>query len=232
MKLKRWIYFAIFSCGVLLAPSLLCAAEIMSESEARTWADGKGREVLEILTAESSAEKYQKLDDILQNDVDLDHAARFVIGKYWRQMTEEQRTEYMDVFKKYTSALYKGYPLDIEKGAVTYTIDKVLADKDLQNVYCTVFVKAIERHVDDKSKGGIHVIFSLIKNDGKIKVRDLKITETSFLLAYRGRFYKMLHEDDDDDIDWFLEDLRQITADMEQDNAAKMQQQPKEEGES
>ena len=223
MKLKHCLYLLFFLIGTLLLPTALYAAENFTSKEARVWADSKGRELLEILASENSAEKYHKLDTILQNDIDIDHAARFVIGKYWKQMTDKQRTEYMDIFKKYTSALYKSYPLDIEKGAVTYAIDKVLADKQLQNVYCTVYVKAIEKNVDDASKGGIHVIFSLIKNDGKIRVRDLKITETSFLLAYRERFYKMLHEDDDDDIDWFLEDLKQITADLEKENTVKMQ---------
>ncbi len=220
MKLKHCLYLMLFLFGTLFLPTIVCAAENFTSDEAKAWADDKGREVLEILTSENSAEKYQKLDEILQNDIDMDHAARFVIGKYWKQMTDEQRTAYLDIFQKYTSALYKSYPLDIKKGAVTYAIDKVLADKQLQNVYCTVYVKAIENNVDDASKGGIHVIFSLVKNDGKIRVRDLKVTETSFLLAYRERFYKMLHEDDDDDIDWFLEDLRQITADLEKENAA------------
>ncbi|MBQ7633502.1 MAG: ABC transporter substrate-binding protein [Alphaproteobacteria bacterium] len=225
MKLKHYLYLTIFFLCVLLLPLKSRAADDFTSAEARTWAEIKGREVLEILTSESSAEKYQKLDDILQNDVDLDHAARFVMGKYWRLMTDKQQSDYMDIFKRYTSALYKGYPIDIDKGDVTYTIDKVLPDKQLQNVYCTVFVKALEQRVDNASKGGIHIIFVLVKNDGKIKVRDLKITETSFLLAYRERFYKILHEDDDDDIDWFLEDLKQITADLEKENTAQLRQQ-------
>ena len=224
MKLKRYLYLLIFFLFAAVTPQRLFADETFTSQEAQDWANSKGREVLEILTSENSADKYAKLDEILQNDVDLEHAARFVVGKYWRQMTDEQRTEYLDIFKKYTSALYKGYPLDIDKGDVTYTVDKVLPDKQLQNVYCTVFVKALENRVDNASKGGIHVIFALIKNNGRIQVRDLKITETSFLLAYRERFYKMLHEDNDDDIEWFLEDLKQITSDMEQENAAKLEQ--------
>ncbi len=226
MKLKHCLYVMIFFISALFMPVASFAAESFTADEARAWADDKGREILEILTSNNLPEKYQRLDEILQNDVDLDHAAHFVMGKYWRQMTDEQRTEYMEIFKKYTSALYKGYPLEINKGDVTYTIDKILPDKDLQNVYCTVFVKAIEKSVDDSSKGGIHVIFALIKNNGKIQVRDLKITETGFLLAYRERFYKMLHEDCDDDIDWFLEDLKQTTDDMEAQNSQNVSQMP------
>ena len=226
MKLKHCLYLMFFFIGTLLLPTVVRAAENFTAEEAHAWADGKGREILEILTSDNLPEKYRRLDEILQNDIDLEHAARFVVGKYWKQMTEEQKAEYLEIFKRYTSALYKGYPLDLNKGEVTYTIDKIISEKDLQNVFCTVFVKAIEKHVDEASKGGIHVIFALVKNNGKIQVRDLKITETSFLLAYRERFYKMLHEDDDDDIDWFLEDLKQITADMERDNAKNVAQMP------
>ena len=49
-------------------------------------------------------------------------------------------------------------------------------------------------------------------------VRDLKIGESSLLIAYRERFYKMIHQDNDDEIDWFLEDLESITEDKEIEN--------------
>lgn len=222
MKLKHCLYLPIFLICAVLSPTILYAAENFTADEAHVWADNKGREILEIMTSDNVPEKYNRLDNILQNDVDLEYAARFVVGKYWKQMSEEQRTRYLDIFKRYTSALYKSYPLEIEKGDVTYTIDKIIADKNRQNVYCTVYVKAIEQKVDNNSKGGIHVIFVLVKDNGKIRVRDLKITETSFLLAYRERFYKMIYEDCDEEIDWFLDDLQQITEDTERENSAKM----------
>ena len=49
-------------------------------------------------------------------------------------------------------------------------------------------------------------------------VRDLKIGESSLLIAYRERFNKMIHDDNDDEIEWFLEDLENITADKEEEN--------------
>ena len=54
-------------------------------------------------------------------------------------------------------------------------------------------------------------------------VRDLKIGESSLLIAYRERFNKMIHDDNDDEIDWFLEDLENITADKEQENLLKLE---------
>lgn len=218
MKLKYLLRFALVFFMTILGATA-GYAEDFTVAEAQTWTDGKGKEILEIMTSEKSAEKLQKLDSLLLNDVDLDYAARFVVGKYWRKMTPEQQEKYIPLFKRYTSALYKGYPLDLDKGDVTYTVDKVITDKDSQFVHCTIFIKQLEKNVDDASKGGVKVVFRLVKNNGKIQVRDLQITESSFLHAYRERFYKMIYEDNDEEIEWFLEDLQQLTDDMEEKNA-------------
>ncbi|MBR1825153.1 MAG: ABC transporter substrate-binding protein [Alphaproteobacteria bacterium] len=223
MKIKYFLQLIIlfFSC-VLFSP--LANAEDFSSEEARQWTDQKGQQILEILTLPDRTKKYAQLDELLFNDVDLDYASRFVVGKYWRKMTPEQQEKYKELFKSYTSALYKVYPTKLNRGAVTYTIDKVIKDKDSQYVHCTIFIESVEKNVDDDSKGGIHVVFRLVKNDGKIRIRDLQITESGFLRAYRERFYKMIHEDNDDDIEWFLDDLKELTADMEKEIAEKTAQ--------
>lgn len=221
MKLKYFLQF--ITMFFIAIYSIAASAEVFSTDEAKTWTDGKGKEILDIMTSGDYAKKYKQLDNLLLNDVDLDYAARFVVGRYWKKMTPEQQAEYVPLFKRYTSALYKGYPLQLEKGEVTYTIDKVITDKESQFVHCTIFIKSVEKKVDDASKGGIKVVFRLVKNNGKIQVRDLQIAESSFLHAYRERFYKMIYEDNDEEIAWFLEDLQQITADMEEEKSEKMQ---------
>ena len=186
----------------------------LSVDEAQDWAESKGQEILDILTGDSE-DKFTKLDEIADNDVDLKHAARFVIGKYWKQMSEEQKQKYLSLFNRYSKSLYKSYSPNIQKGEITFSVDKAVMTKIGVAVYCTVKIKKVEEKVDEASKGGVKVIFSLVKYDGKIKVRDLKIEESSFLQAYRERFYKMIHEDSEDDIDWFLEDLEAIVRDNE-----------------
>ena len=214
MKLKYFLQLIILFFTAIFFASASYAADF-TQDEARRWTDNKGKEILEILTSDNREDKFKQLDSLLYNDVDLDYAAHFVLGKYWKKMTPEQQNLYIPLFKQYTSALYKGYPTKLNKGAVTYTIDKVVTDKDSQFVHCSIFIESLEKKVDDASKGGIKTVFRLVKNNGKIQVRDLQITESSFLRAYRDRFYKMIHEDCDDDIDWFLEDLQDLIADME-----------------
>lgn len=218
MKLKYFLQIISVLFMAFWAVST-ASANSFTADEALVWTDVKGKEILEIMTSVDSEEKFKRLDLLLLNDVDLDYAARFVVGKYWKKMTPEQQTQYIPLFKRYTSALYKGYPLNIDKGAVTYAIDKVITDKDSQFVHCTIFIESLEKKVDAGSKGGVKVVFRLVKNNGKIQVRDLQIAESSFLHVYRERFYKMIYEDNDEEIEWFLEDLQQLIDDIEKENA-------------
>lgn len=215
MKLKYFLPFLVLIFFNIF-PAL--AIETVEPAEAQIWAKNKGEEILRILSSQDLEYKYKSLDQIMENDIDLDHAARFVVGKYWRQMTKDQQQQYVPLFKKYLSNAYKTFPLNLEKGAIDFKIEKALKAPAGTEVFCTIFIKKVEQSVDEKSKGGIHVIFTLTKNNQKIQVRDLKVEESSLLMSLRDRFYKMIHVDSDDEIDWFLEDFATLVDDTEEKN--------------
>lgn len=213
MKIKYFLQLIILFL-MFFALGLPCRAETLTSEEAQNWAENKGHEILGILTGDDE-DKFAKLDEIADNDVDLDYAAKFVVGKYWRQMTEEQKQKYVSLFHRYSKSLYKSYLPNLPEGEIFFSVDKTIVTKIGADVYCTLKIKSVEQNVDEASKGGIKATFILVKNDGQIRVRDLKIEESSFLQAYRERFYKMIHEDSDDEIEWFLEDLETIVRDNE-----------------
>lgn len=215
MKLKHFLQLIILFLS-FFGFCLPCMATSPSEQEAKVWAENKGHEILDILSEHDTEYKFAKLDEIADNDVDLDYAARFVVGKYWHQMTDAQKQNYTSLFKRYTKSLYKFYTLDLEKGEVAYSVDNALQTKAGTEVRCIIKINKLEKKLNNESKGGIKVVFLLTKINNKIKVRDLKIEESSFLRAYRERFYKMIHEDNEDEIDWFLETLEEIVRDNEE----------------
>jgi phospholipid transport system substrate-binding protein len=220
MKIKSFLQLIILFFGIFCYSADNAAA--LTPVQAKSWAEQKGEQILQILSAPSSAQKYAELDTILAQDIDLDHAAKFVVGKYWRQMTPEQQAEYVPLFKRYVSALYKSVPLDIKTDSIRFQIDKTAQTSAGTEVWCTIFAPQIEEMADEKSQGGIKVLFILTDANGHVQVRDLKVEESSLLLSYRDRFYKMIHEDSDDDMTWFLEDLTTVTQDTEEKNAQKL----------
>ena len=217
MKIKYFLQLITLFFILFVGANFSAQANI-GENRARTWAQGKGEEILQILTSQDTEAKYNKLDQILTQDADLDYIAKFIMGKYWRLMTAEQQENYRQLFDRYIHAVYKSYPLDLQQGDVTFQIDKIISNANDTEVLCTIFIKNLEKVVDEKSAGGIKVIFRLVENGGKIQLRDLKIGESSLLLSFRNRFYKMIHEDSDDEIEWFLEDFATMIDDLEEKN--------------
>lgn len=196
--------------------------EDINIAKIKVWAENKGTEILNILADKSSKEKYLALDKILHEDVDLDYAARFVVGRYWQQMTEEQKQTYIPLFYRYVAALYKSFPLDVPEGSITHKVEKIIPHNSDFEVFCSINFNQQKNSASDKNSQRIGVLFTLTINDDKIMVRDLKIAESSLLLTYRSRFNKMIHQDNDDEIEWFLEDLTAITEDKEHENEQKL----------
>lgn len=213
MKRNYFLQLIILFLGLLIPVSVFAVSNI-SAPEAEKWANSKGQEILRILADKNLDKKYAALDNILYNDIDLDGAAKFAVGKYWKKMTPQQQENYIPLFKRYISSLYKGYPLNLGEGSVNFSISKVLPTKDGADVWCNIQLK----NMTSPNGNGFNVLFSLIKKRNKIQVRDLKIAESSLLRAFRDRFYKIIHTDNDDEIDWFLEDLETLTTDKEQKN--------------
>lgn len=205
MKIKYFLQLiTLFLALNLYVPT---AAANVAPKRASIWAQNKGDEILQILTSEDSPEKYEKLDTILHNDVDLPYAAKFVIGKYWRQMSEDQQEKYVSLFSRYMENLYKSYSLDIKKGAISFQTDKVITGDKNTDVYCTIFFNNLNGTTEEEKPQGIPVIFVIHTENNHIKVRDIKFGETSFLIYYRQYFQQQIHEEYDDEISWFLEDL-------------------------
>jgi ABC-type transporter MlaC component len=211
MKIKYFLQLIILFLSITLP--LHPADAALNEAVARRWAENKGSEILQILAEPNSENKYAALDKILATDIDLDYAARFVVGKYWRMMNEEQQSQYVALFKRYVTALYKNYPLDIAADSVNFTIDKVLSQKDKMLVQCRISINTLQK--EDGKITEFKVLFVLKENGNHIQVEDLKVEDSSLLLSFRERFYKMIHQDNDDEISWFLEDFNAIVEDTE-----------------
>ena len=214
IKMKVFLRLIIFFLVLFMSAEVFAAEKINAE-EAKKWANSKGNQIIHILNDTNLARKYKALDEIFYKDIVLDHAAKFAVGKYWKKMTPEQQERYVPLFKQYINSLYKGYPLNLGEGDIAFSVSKVLPTKTGVDVWCVIKLKKLS---SDEAQNGFNVLFSIAKTNGLLQVRDLKIGSSSLLLAFRDRFYKMIYEDSDEDIDWFLEDLQTITRDNEQKN--------------
>ncbi|MFI3241388.1 MAG: ABC transporter substrate-binding protein [Alphaproteobacteria bacterium] len=190
MKVK--IFFIVIT--IFLLPF-----NLMAKETSKQWLETKGRYLIETFGEKDIAKKHQKLDELLTQDVDLAYIARFVIGKYYRDMNETQKQRYMASFKNYALYTYKQFPLDFGD-SINFKVDNVVENKNLINAQ--VLISISPESVFD-------VEFVLRTVDDNYKIVDIKVGESSFLIAYRSRFYEMI-ADADGEIDWFIEDLEAL----------------------
>lgn len=213
MKSKHFLQLIMVSFfSLFLSSNSFAAYTNVPSAEAKSWAEKVGRNLIDILSEQNSQEKFDKLDSLLLNNVDMDYIAKFVMGRHWRTMSEAQKKEYLPLFKRYSMSLYKSFPLQFDKGKVKYSIKNVRVEKGYSLAFAEVIVA-----LNNDQPLNIIVEFRLHKNNGKIMITDFKVAETSFLIVYRNRFAEILQADDND-ITWFLEDLTDIVNSAEINN--------------
>ena len=201
MKSNSFLYFIIF-CGILLFSTAVYSKNL-SLKEAEKFAYERGNELLASFDIADEENKYEKLDSLLLEYVDLPYIAKFVMGKYWREMSSEQQEKYLNLFEKYALNLYRGFPLNFSN-RVSFKIVGSEAINDDVMVVATIMVKGA-----DEEDLKVNVNFRLHSSDNKIMIRDIKVGENSLILAYRQRFQEMIKEADED-VNWFMEDFELV----------------------
>ena len=197
----------------MLMPSAYADEVTITSSEARTWANTKGHELILALSEPNLAAKYAKLDDMMEKEVNLDYVSKFVIGKYAKNMTSEQKKTYTDLFHRYAKSLYKKTKMTFDANAIDFKVASVTEHEKFASVICVIKPPKISENVEIQD---IPVQFKLIRgNNNRIQAVDVAISDVSMVIEYRKRFYQMI-KDERENIDWFLERFEaQVTANEE-----------------
>lgn len=88
--------------GVLLLVGST-GASVAGAEEATSFIHQQGEQVLDVLRDDAlpAPEKERKLVDIFGNSVDVKWVGRFVLGKYWRRASDEQKARYNQYYRPF-----------------------------------------------------------------------------------------------------------------------------------
>lgn len=217
MKSNCFLRLIIFSLFLLNA--IPASALPITESQARTWAQEKGERLLNAFAETDLRKRYAELDDMFVNYIDLDYIAKFVLGKYWRQLDGDAQENYRRLFRRYALGVYKSFPLEFDTSKIDFSVDNVSVERDYANVTAAIYLAADK---SEKEKMSILAEFRLNNTDGNLRIIDLKLGESSLILSYRSRFYEMISRNDED-LEWFMEDLQMMTESTEKQNQLKLE---------
>ncbi len=217
MKLKSFLAFLTTICMACFLSFATVAAPV-SATKAKDFINQTGYRLIEALGNQNLQEKYAVLDDMFQKNVDMPYLARFVMGKYFKQMTEEQKQTYLALFPRYVIGVYKSYPLNFGTEGLSFEILSTLQNGNFTDVLCRI---NLPESLKTEQVQSIDVSFKLEEVENQPRIVDLKIGESSLLVSYRKRFYEMIMKADED-MSWFLEDFAALTESAERNAEEKL----------
>ncbi len=147
-------------------------------------------------------ERFQKFRSLLREGVDLKRVGRFVLGKYWRRATEQQRSEYESLFGDYVIASYASRLSEYAHSTVT--VKGVVSNSGKEHIVTTLVrpPKAIEPiRVDWR-----------VRNSGQgLKIIDIMIEGISMAISQRSEFASVI-QSNGGDMTVLLDRLRGVAA--------------------
>ena len=130
----------------------------------------------------TTAERRQRIEQIVYANVEFDTLARLVLARHWSQFTPAQQAAFVQEFKRHLSLTY-GRNVDLYKGQRVV----VLGDRAEVRGDWMVHTKIVGGEGDD-----VHLDYRLRQTDGEWKIIDFIIEEVSLVANYRSQFQEIL----------------------------------------
>lgn len=146
---------------------------------------------IEILSSEENNEdeKFEAFRILLDENVNTNLIAKFVIKKYWKDLTSKQQKEFINLFKIY---IIKSYSLKLN--SYSGEIISITGSKKLNEKYILVNSKVSK----EGQNTGIEVDWRVKIEDEKMKIVDLVVEGISLAVAQRAEFTSIMENNNDD----------------------------------
>ncbi len=181
----------LLACGMLLGATAGAASVPQAPEQLMTEVS---RQLLDTLKRERDAVRerpqhmFDLVDQALGPHVDFTRMSGWVLGKYWRQATAEQRQRFISAFRVMMVRFYTAALLDDPK-----QLDDLLARNDDLITFLpgrpaegdTTIVRSEVRMDDSKV---VQVLFAVHNRDGDWKVYDVTVEGVSLVTNYRTSF--------------------------------------------
>jgi phospholipid transport system substrate-binding protein len=145
-----------------------------------------GDRVLKIINQKplSEAERKTEFRMLAEQSFDIPKIARFVLGRYWRTASEEEKQHFRDAFENYMIQVY--WSRFNSYHGETF---KVLAARDEGNG-TTLVTTLINR--PETGQPPVKVNWALVQDGNSYKIRDASLEGVSQALTYRDEFSSII----------------------------------------
>lgn len=172
---------------VMLGPLARPAA---AASDAGSFMTDLGNRVLHIINdkQQPEAQRKQQFQELIDKSFDVPKIAQFVLGRYWRTATDDEKQSFAKAFEIYMIQVYWSR-------FTSYNGEnfKVTGSKDEGNGTIVVTTDIMR---PDTGQPPVKVSWQLVKSADSYKIRDASLEGVSQALTYRDEFASIIERND------------------------------------
>jgi phospholipid transport system substrate-binding protein len=178
-------------CRVLLLIALplaiaagpAAAAPDTGNAQATAFMNGLWSQALDLLNKKRpAAERQAQFRELFHKDFDTPGIARFVLGRYWRTASPEEKQEFLKLFDNYVVYVYTARLSDFQ--GEQFKITGARPDQDSMLVSTDVITPGAPQP--------LRVDWRLVNDDGAYKISDVIVDGVSMLVTQRSEFASVI----------------------------------------
>lgn len=203
-RLARLANTLVLPIAVLLGAAAGAEASLEpAEAEARQFVQGTIDDVMEILHDSTLAleQKKNRVEELAYDRFEFELISRFVLARNWNSMSEQQRTDFVDAFKKHLSVTYRDALDSFRDEKISITSSRLEPRGDV-----TVMTLVHQNSSDTK------VDYRLRKTDAGWRGIDIIIEGVSLVQNFRSQAQEIISAEGADAL---IQKLRNKQIDLE-----------------
>jgi phospholipid transport system substrate-binding protein len=182
MRMKTSLITTILACLVLFCG----AAQASAEQQAKILVESVGQQAFAIIkdAVLTKQEKQAKLERILASHVDVKWIGRFVLGRFWRQASEEQRMRYLKEYEEFVLKYYTSRFADYSGSG--FKVSDAHMDGDGESVIVNMVIASGENQ-------DVSIQYRLHPADGgELRIYDVVVEGVSMITTQRSEFASVI----------------------------------------
>jgi phospholipid transport system substrate-binding protein len=174
------------------------ASMAASPADAGKYIESIGSQTITIISNPKldKAGKQARLEGIFAANVDIPWVGKFVMGRFWKIATEDQKKRYLNEYQSFLLTHYAGRFSEYSSGSFKITG----THEDSENEYTV----NMEMQAQEANGAPILVDYRVRKGNGGFKVFDVIIEGVSLITTQRSEFSALLNNKG---IDYLIEQL-------------------------
>src|SRR3954468_5992212 len=174
--MRRSLLASLFVLAVTPCPA---APPIVNPADAAAFMNRLWTSAVEVLNNKSDpAVRQARFRELFHADFDCPGIARFVLGRYWRNASEEEQQEFIKLFEDYVVFVYTARLSNF--GGQTFKIRGSRSDGDGVIVSTDIF--------NPGNSSPLRIDWRLVTDNGVYKINDVIVEGISMMVTQRSEF--------------------------------------------